>query len=296
MHDVLIIGGGVAGLSAAIFLGRCRHRVLVVDAGNPRNAPSHGVHGFISRDGIVPLELLGMGRDEASRFGVEHKHATATRVEGSDGNFSVTVDDGERLEARKLLFATGIIDTKPEVPGFWENYAQWIFHCPFCDGWENRDKRILALATGEHALTYAINLKSWSPHITLCTHGPCPLDDDARARLERHRIPVIEQAVTQFEVHEGKHLVRFANGSPFECDSVFFSMGQTQHCHLAGELGCVMSDEGGIEADNRCRTTIPGVYAAGDATRDVQQAIVAAAEGVTAAFGIHSELRDEDRA
>lgn len=296
MHDVLIIGGGVAGLSAAIFLGRCRHRVLVVDAGNPRNAPSHGVHGFISRDGIVPLELLRLGRDEALRFGVEHKKATVTRVEGSDGNFSVTIEEGDRLQARKLLFATGIIDTKPEVAGFWEGYGHWIFHCPFCDGWENRDKRILALATGEHALTYAVNLKSWSPHITLCTHGPCPLDDDARARLERYGIGVIEQAVKQFEERDGQHLVRLQDDTLVECDSVFFSMGQTQHCHLAGELGCVMSDEGGIEADDRCHTTIPGVYVAGDATRDVQQAIVAAAEGVTAAFGIHSDLRDEDRA
>ena len=294
-YDVIIIGGGAAGLNAALVLGRCRRSVLVFDSNQRRNAVSHALHGFLSRDGMPPQELLRIGREQLLPYGVEIIDTEISNAQQRDTIFEVTTAQGQVFKSRKLLLATGIIDNLPELTGFHEFYGVSAFHCPYCDGWESRDKRIVAYAKGKQVADYALTLRPYSADLVLCTNGPCDLDADERARLVRNGIPLVEKQVDRLEGTNGQ-LTRivFADGEVMERDVLFFHLGQKQRSQLAAQLGCKVSDEGGVQADPDCTTKIPGLFIAGDATRDVQQLIVAAAEGVKAAFAVNIELRNED--
>ena len=294
-YDVIIIGGGAAGLNAALVLGRCRRSVLVFDSNQRRNAVSHALHGFLSRDGMPPQELLRIGREQLLPYGVEIIDTEISNAQQRDALFEVITAQGQVFKSRKLLLATGIIDTLPELTGFHELYGVSAFHCPYCDGWESRDKRIVAYAKGKQIADYALTLRPYSADLILCTNGPCDLNADERARLVRNGIPLVEKQVDRLEGTNGQ-LTRivFADGEAIERDVLFFHLGQKQRSQLAAQLGCKVSDEGGVQADPDCTTKIPGLFIAGDATRDVQQLIVAAAEGVKAAFAVNIELRNED--
>lgn len=292
--DVIIVGGGPAGLSAALVLGRCRHKVLLCDSRQYRNQVSHAMHGFLSRDGLPPAELLRIGREQLAPYGVMTMDTEITHAEKRGDDFELKTAQGEVLIARKLLLATGIIDNLPELPGFDALYGVSAFHCPYCDGWEQRDKRIVAYARGPETTQFAFTLRAYTGDLLLCTDGPAPLNEDERARLRRHDIPLIEKAVNGLESNDGQltHIV-FADGERHACDALFFHLGQKQRSFLAASLGCPETNEEGVKADDTCATNVPGLFIAGDATRDVQQVIVAAAEGTKAAFEINMALRDE---
>lgn len=294
-HDVIIIGGGPAGLSAALVLGRCRRQVLVCDSGLYRNEVTHAMHGFLSRDGLSPDELRRIGREQLQPYGVAIVDTEITDAVKRGTCFELTTAQGEILNARKLLLATGITDNLPQVAGFDGLYGVSAFHCPYCDGWENRDKRIVAYARGSEVLEFAFTLRPYTSDLILCTDGPCRLSEDERARLTRHGIPLIEKTLARLEGQNGQltHIV-FSDGEQLERDTLFFHLGQKQRSHLAAYLGCIVSNKEGVQADDKCATNIPGLFIAGDATRDVQQVIVAAAEGAQAAFEINKELRDEN--
>lgn len=294
-YDVIIIGGGPAGLNAALVLGRCRRSVLVFDSNQRRNAVSHALHGFLSRDGMPPQELLRISREQLLPYGVEIVDTEISDAQQRDTLFEVTTAQGQVFKSRKLLLATGITDNLPELNGFHEFYGISAFHCPYCDGWESRDKRIVAYAKGKQVADYALTLRPYSADLILCANGPCDLDADERARLVRNGIPLVEKQIDRLEGANGQ-LTRivFADGEAIERDVLFFHLGQKQRSQLAAQLGCKVSDEGGVQADPDCTTKIPGLFIAGDATRDVQQLIVAAAEGVKAAFAVNIELRNED--
>lgn len=295
MLDVVVVGGGPAGLSAALVLGRCRRRVVVLDAGRPRNAASHALHGFLTRDGTPPLELLTIAREQLRPYAVELVDAEVVAARRHDGGgFEVELDDASRLFARRLLLATGVTDRLPEVEGFAPLYGRSAHHCPFCDGWEARDRPLVAYARDPGAADFALLLTSWSRDVLLCTDGR-PLAPDDEARLAAGGVAVRTDPVARLEGHRGQlERVVFARGDAVARRALFFHLGAGSTGDLAARLGCRCDDAAGVHTGAREETSEPGVWVAGDASKDVLLAVVAAAEGARAAVDIHRSLVREE--
>ncbi|MDQ2871449.1 MAG: NAD(P)/FAD-dependent oxidoreductase [Acidobacteriota bacterium] len=296
-YDAVIVGGGPAGLSAALILGRCRRRVLVCDLGKPRNFASHALHGFLSRDGIEPAELLRIGREQLQPYGVEMILREVTDAAVAQDGFRVTLGDGRVLAARRLLLASGVVDRLPEFEGAAEMYGRSLFHCPYCDGWESRDMPLAAYGPGREAYGLALALKTWSQDVVLCTGGDARLAARDRARLRRLGISVREEAILRLEGDEGRlRRIVFAAGEPLDRGAMFFKTGQHQRSPLAQRLGCDFNSRGTVRTNRFEGSGVPGLYVAGDASEDVQLVVVAAAEGAKAGFAMNRSLQKEDLA
>jgi len=293
MFDVLVVGGGPAGLSAALMLGRCRRRVLLCDLGEPRNRRSAALHGYLTRDGVAPGELIELGRHELRRYGVELRSVGVTAARSLGGHYRVSLADGGAEDARFLLIATGVVDDLPGLPGFEDCYGRSVFHCPYCDGWEWRDRRLAAFGRAAAAAPLALALKTWSADVVLCTAGT-RCDSRWRARLARNGIAVRAEPIARLD-HEAGRLTRlvFAAGEPHACDALFFVTGQHPQSELAVTLGCALTRRGTVRTGTLSDTNVPRVFVAGDASRDAQFAAVAAAEGVKAAVAINKALAAE---
>ena len=295
MLDVVIVGGGPAGLSAALILGRCRRRVLVCDAGNPRNRVSHGVNGFLTRDGTKPEEMRRLGREELTQYpDVEVRDITVCDADRIEGGFAVALEDGERVCARRLLLATGLVEDLPDIPGFRHLWGRGTYNCCYCDGWENRDRPIAVYAKDDKGVGLALEMLIWSADVVLCTDGPADLAREDRDKLDRHGIRVIETKIDHLQGDDRLECIMFEDGTCLEREALFYIYGVREPSHLAEKLGCELTDKGVIETRSYERTNVPGLFAAGDASRRVQFAIVAAAEGAAAAFAINNELYKED--
>lgn len=321
MYDVLIAGGGTAGLSAALVLGRARRQVLVCGEGTPRNAPSAHAHGFFTQDGTAPSELLRIGREQLRPYdGVQYRevavadasrHGLGDRVEaaGADdriaplgaaprnGHFAVTLGDGEAVQARHLLLATGVVDTLPAIPGLAELWGTAVFHCPYCHGWEVRDQPLAVLNNGLMGVEQALLISQWSRDLVLCTDGPVNLTDHDRGRLAARGIRVREGRIARLEGGEGRlERLLFADGEALARRGLFVAPAQRQRSDLAARLGCTLTspipgwDVAIISVDGFGYTGIPGLYAAGGVGTPVQQVATAAASGVMAAAGINRDL------
>jgi thioredoxin reductase len=298
MFDVVIVGAGPAGLSAALVLGRCRRRVLVCDAGQPRNAMSHGLHGYLTRDGIAPSEFLHIAREQLHPYEtVELRQFEVTDAQRLAAGFEIVLSDGERLSSRKLLLATGVLDELPEIEGLAAFYGSSVFHCPYCDGWEFREQPLAVYGRGENAAGLALELTLWSRDLVLCTDGPSQLSEAELQRLARHNIPVREAEIASLEGSDGAlQRIVFANGESLAARGMFFSTSQRQGSDLAKKLGCEFTEQGCVQTGDYEMTNVPGLYVAGDASRLVQFVIVAASEGAQAAVAINKELMQEDLA
>lgn len=299
MYDVIIVGAGPAGLSAALMLGRCRRSVVVFDTGQPRNAASQAMHGFLTRDGIPPCDFLQMARDELRQYEtvrVRDEEVISAECQ-PDARFGVSLRSGERITSRKLLLATGVVDNLPAIDGFRPLFGRSVFHCPYCDGWEVRDQPLAIYGNGERGLGLSLELTAWSSDLVLCTDGPSGIDDDGRSRLARHGITVREERVTRLEGRDGILTeIVFADGSRLARRALFFTTGQWQRSHLLEQLGCQFNEKGTVSTGKYETTHLRGLYVAGDASRAVQWVIVAAAEGAEAAFAINTDLLKEDLA
>jgi thioredoxin reductase len=296
MYDVVIVGGGPAGLSAALILGRCSRRVLVCDDGHPRNAASQAMHGFLTRDGMAPSAFLQSAREQLRPYDtVELRNVTATDARCEDGRFITTLATGESITSRKLLIATGVRDNLPEIDGLRERYGRSVFHCPYCDGWEVRDQPLAVYGREEKGYGLSLELTAWSRDVLLCTDGPCGLDAGQRERLARNGVLLREDRVRRLDAADGEfQRIIFDGGEPARVRALFFTTGQHQRSPLATRLGCDFNDKGTVRTGKYETTHLPGLYVAGDASRAVQWVIVAAAEGAEAAFAINTDLIKED--
>ncbi len=297
LYDVIIVGAGPAGLNAALVLGRSRRRVLVCNTGEHRNAASRALHGFLTRDGIDPRELLRVGRDQLDRYDtVEVQDIGVTTIEQHNEQFSVTLTDGTQLRARKILLATGVVDQLPDIEAFKTFYGRGVFHCPYCDGWEVRDRPIAIYGRGEQGRGLALELTGWSHDVTLCADGPAELNAEDREKLARNRIQLREEKIAHLEGNEGiLERIVFEQGSDLRCGALFFNLGYHQRSDLAEKLGCNLEPHKGQIVSNRHEATnVPGVYVAGDAAFHTHFAIIAASEGAVAALAINTALLRED--
>jgi thioredoxin reductase len=255
------------------------------------------MHGFLTRDGVPPLEFLAMGRKELERYDtVSLRSVEVVEAQcAADKRFDVQLATGEAVRSRKLLIATGVVDNLPSIDGFRELYGRSVFHCPYCDGWEVRDQPIAIYGRGERGLGLSLELTAWSRDLILCTDGNAEIKARGRARLERNGIALREDRVARLEGHEGRlqHVV-FHSGERLARRALFFTTGQSQRSDLSIRLGCEINEKGTVRTGKYETTHLPGLYVAGDASRAVQWVVVAASEGAEAAFAINSDLIKED--
>jgi thioredoxin reductase len=294
--DVLVVGGGPAGLSAALMLGRCRRRTLVCDAGPKRNRASHALHGFLSRDGIAPAELLAIARGQLRPYEtVVLRRARVARLRRRGALFEATLANGRRVRARRVLLATGVVDDLPRWPSLARFYGRSVFHCPYCDGWEFRDQRLAAWGETDATAGLALKLTSWSSRVVLFTGGAYRVSPALRRKLEANEVRIREEPLERLQ-GKGGRLARVVvtGGPPEACDALFLTIPCRPGCDLAQARGCGFSRAGAVVANRRSQTGVEGVYAAGDASIDTQLVVVAASEGARAAIALHEELLEAD--
>jgi thioredoxin reductase len=293
--DVIIVGAGPAGLSAALILGRCCRRVLICDRGTPRSWASKAVHGFLTQDGIPPAEFLQTALRELESYpSVSYQCVEVEQVSRSGTGFVVGL--GERLGyARKLLIATGLMDRLPRVQGLKELFGTSVFQCPYCDAWEFRNKPVAIFGQRSRGLEMARALTAWTKDILLCTDGPSGYGSQQLHELASNDIRLVEKRISRLALVDGKlSSLIFDDGSLIEREALFFDTPSDGQSSLARQLGCLFSRSGGVLCGKYEATSVPGVYVAGNIIRNVQLSIVAAAEGAQAAFGINRALTRED--
>jgi thioredoxin reductase len=279
-------------------LGRCRRSVLVCDGGKPRNARSSGLHGYLTRDGINPAEFLRIAKEEAGQYPTVELHAAeVTDARITSGGFVAFCSDGLQVSARKLLLATGVIDELPDVDGLAELYGTSVHHCPYCDGWEWRDQPLAVYGQGETGSALALGLTVWTNDVVLCTDGPSGLSAQEEKGLSWAGIEIREEAIVRLEGQNGQlRRVVFAEGEPLPRRALFFGSGQHQRSRLAERLGARFNDKGTVATGTCESTNVPGLYVAGDASKEAQFVIVAAAEGAEAGMAINKALLKDDLA
>ena len=294
-YDCIIVGAGPAGLSAALMLGRCRRSVLLCDIGDPRNVRSSGLHNYLTRDGFAPGEFLALGHQDVEHYpSVEFRAVEVLDASASSNGFKVVCADGRQLFARKLLLATGVVDELPDLEGLAPLYGASVHHCPYCDGWEWRDQPVAVYGSGEEGLALALGLTVWTDDLVLCTDGPHRLSGEDLDQLRAHNIEVREDRVRRLE-GTGAQLERivFDNGA-LARRALFVCSGQHQRSGLAGKLGARFTTKGAVNTGTCEATDVPGLYVAGDSSKEAQFVIVAAAEGAEAGMAINKALLKED--
>ncbi|AGF71683.1 NAD(P)/FAD-dependent oxidoreductase [Corynebacterium halotolerans] len=297
LRDAIVVGGGAAGLGAALTLARARRSVAVIDAGQPRNAPADGAHGLLGQEGINPLELLERGRREVTGYGGEIRTGEVVDVAGESGAFVVSLRSGGRLYARRLVIATGLVDELPEIPGLREQWGRSVVHCPYCHGWEVSDRKIAVLGTGPMMVHQALLFHQWSRDISLFSRG-LNIPDGDRRKLDALGIPVIPDEVAEV-VSEGGRLtgVKLVDGTVHAAEAVSVGTRMLARAEVFAGIGITVTEHpmgSFIATDGLGRADVPGVWVAGNATDLSAQVGASAAEGSKVAAQLNFDLVDED--
>jgi thioredoxin reductase len=291
--DCIIVGGGPAGLNAAVVLGRCRRKILVFDTAKQRNRYSHGMHNYLTRDAIMPMDFIDLCHKELKKYGVKFKKKKIVNAHKNEqGVFVVKDEDGNNYLSKKLLIATGLQDNLPGIKGFMEMYGISVFHCPYCDGWEVRNKVLGVYARNKEGWELALSLKNWSSEVTLYTDGKNKVKPEQEDKLNANGIEIVRLSIERLDGTNGQlKKIIFKNGEERKCDALFFVNGFHQQCNIAEAFGCEMTTKGVVRTNRHQQTNIEGLYVAGDAAKDMHFVVVAAAEGAKAAVTINKELQ-----
>ncbi|MER7420640.1 NAD(P)/FAD-dependent oxidoreductase [Micromonospora peucetia] len=299
-YDVVVIGGGAAGLSGALTLARARRKVMVIDAGTPRNAPAEAVHGLLARDGIRPAELLDRGRAEVRGYGGRMVTGEVRDVARADGGFAVTLGDGRTVLARRLLVATGLVDELPDVAGLRARWGRDVLHCPYCHGWEVRDRAIGVLASGPMSVHQALLFRQWSADVTYFSHTGPPRTEEQTEQLTARGIRVVDGEVASLEITEDRLVgVRLGDGTVVNREALAVSSRMVARAGFLGALGLRPVEHPAgvgehVPSDAAGRTDVPGVWVAGNVTDPAAQVGAAAAAGVFVAAQINADLVAEE--
>jgi len=293
--EVAIIGGSAAGLSAALVLGRSRREVVVIDDGNPRNAQARYSHGVYTSDGATPQELAKKAREQLKPYPVELCDQRVIRIHKETNGFTLQLGNGEDVRAGKILLATGIQDQLPGIPGLREQWGKTVFSCPYCDAWEVKDKPLVVIGSGTKGFEFTQLIRQWSKNVTLCTNGGSGLEKKEVDYLQTQGIAVIEKKIIDLAAGNDTVLtLHFEDGRICECEGIFLEPDCSLRNELVDQLGCKMDESGKrLQVDGKCRTTVEGVYAAGDISTLHSQITIAAASGVEAAFTINHDLVEQ---
>ncbi len=293
--DVLIIGGGPAGLNAALVLGRARKNVVVIDDETPRNWVTRESHGFVTRDGASPREFRKAAKEQIAAYpSVQFASDTATAITGNDGDFVIKTTQGASYRTRKILFAVGKKDLPLDINGLTEVYGKSAFVCPYCDGWELRDQSLVIIVSGDKALHMAKVISGWTTQYTICTNGSDSLTDEQREELKRHNVTVFDAPIQSINSEEGMvQQVVLNDGIAIPCTGVFFQPKLFTGSELPKAIGCEITESGTVIVDASGKTSVAGVYSAGDAASEMYQAITAASLGALSAVSINNELNFE---
>lgn len=291
--DVIIAGGGPAGLSAALILGRACRRVLVCNDHRPRNAASKGIHGYLTRDGIPPAKFEQIARKQLKPYKVDFQDVKVEKITHKNYFFEALLSNRKKVRGKKLILATGVIDNLPPFLGIESFFGKSVFHCPYCDGWENRNKSIAVYGKGKKGPSMALTMTRWSKNITLCTSGE-KISPRNLSVLKKYKIKIRKEKIVRLEGKNGKlKQIIFESGLPLKASCLFFNTDKKPHSELGKFLGCQTQGEN-MPTDNFQKTKVKGVFVAGDAGGDLNMVILAAAEGAKAAFAINTELMDEE--
>jgi len=295
LYDTIIVGGSYAGLSSAMTLGRSLRNVLIIDSGNPCNKQTPHSQNFLTRDGMPPGEIAKIAKEEVSKYPtIEFYSGFAVNGNKISEGFLIKTSDGKSFKSKKLIFATGILDTKHDIKGFAECWGISVIHCPYCHGYEFRNKKTAILADGDRLIHFTSLIKNLTDDVTLITSGKTAGDINGIATLKKNDIKIIEKKISEIEHHNGYvNKIIFSDGTAESFEAMYAPVPFRQHCSIPQELGCEMTDTGLIKIDDSQKTTVDNIYAVGDNCNPLRAVSLAVSSGTLAGVKVNSELSAE---